>query len=220
MSYSLKKFQVGDSLMLAPDAPTSNLHKLYANGLWYEADLLAEIKRRQTGGIFVDIGAGLGNHTVHFAMECKADCVIAVESHPGCLDLLLQNVELNGLQNVEILRAHMHPTWKYCTLSTSEDELWHWSRQPTVTEGGDVKCWTLDDLLEYVHPAVIKIDIESAGVEILATGMEVVARSRPLIAIEANLQPERDAVAALLEPLDYECLGMYCWTPTYIWVAK
>ena len=219
---SLVSFPVGAANMLIPEEDEgSNLFALYQAGHWYEADLLAAIKARRRGGTFVDIGAGYGNHTVFFAAECHADRVVAVEPYPGCYEILEANVRHNQLANcVETHRALIHPAWTSATLTGPEGktlpDTWSWSTQPVLVEGGDTLCVTLDRLLEGIDVDVLKVDVEETGPVVLRSGLEMLAVSQPLVAIEAE-PAEQPAVAELLEPLGYVCLGRFCATPTFLW---
>lgn len=221
---SLVRMKVGSAAMLVP-GPDDHLAETYAEtGTWYENDLLSAIKVRQQGGVFVDVGAHYGNHTVFFALECHAAHVIAVEPHPINFEILTANIEMNEIgDRVEAIRALIHPSWRTASLDypTEEQmaETWCASMLPVISRGGDTPCYTLDGLLDGVDVAAIKIDVENLGPSVLATGLATLARCHPLLAIEAELEREQEAVEALLVPLGYRCLGRYCATPTFLWLA-
>lgn len=221
---SLVPYMVGNATMLAPDSTDDHLATIYRHGSWYEIDLLTAIKDIKQGGVFVDIGAGYGNHTVYFAVECKADHVVAVEPYPGNFAVLEANVRQNGLGDiVEPANALIHPEWTSATLNPPEGmdalpDAWSWSSQPMLTEGGDTPCFTLDALLEGLEVDVIKIDVEEMGPAVLGSGLEMLARCRPLVAIEAEPSEQKETDGLLLS-LGYECLGRYCATPTFLWRA-
>lgn len=208
--------------MLAPAAKRSHLHILYRQGHWYEGDLLAAIKKRQRGGTFVDIGAGYGNHSIFFAVECRADHVVAVEPYPGNFEVLEETVRLNDLGDVvETARVLIHPEWDSATLNPPKgvDELpesWKCSMQPVLTEGGDTPCVTLDSLLDGLEVDVLKIDVEAMGPAVLRSGFETLTRCKPLVAIEAE-PSEQQEISDLLNALGYRSLGQFCATPTFLW---
>lgn len=214
-------FPVGRATMLAPDIEDDHLNILYRAGVWYENDLLDAIRALRCGGVFVDIGAGFGNHSVFFALECSADKVIAVEPYPSSFAVLEANIRNNGLGDVVDARcALIHPTWDSATMSPAEGEqlpeMWSWRTQPVLSEGGERQCVSLDRLLSDVDVAVVKIDVEEMGPAVLASGMGMLAKSRPLVAVEAE-PTEQGEVDDLLESLGYRCLGRYCATPTFLW---
>lgn len=218
---SLVPLRVGQASMLAPGTADDHLFTVYRQGRWYEQDLLEAIERLKRGGVFVDVGAGYGNHTIFFAVECHADQVIAVEPYPGNFAILEANVRHNGLDGTVIAHnALIHPSWKSATLNAPEGrelpETWCYSTQPVVTEHGDTDCFTLDDILAGVHVDVIKIDVEEMSPIALRTGIETLRHCRPLVAIEAE-PSEQAETAEILTGLGYRCLGEYCATPTFLW---
>lgn len=220
---TLVPLPVGHATMLVPGHDGDHLFTVYREGRWYEQDLLDAIRELQHGGVFVDVGAGYGNHTVFFAVECAADQVIAVEPYPGNFAILEANVRHNDLGDV--VTAHnalIHPSWQSATLNPPAGvelpETWWWSRQPVLTEHGGTECFTLDEILAGTNVALVKIDIEEMGAAALRSGAAMLARCKPLVAIEAE-PSEQDEVAAVLEPLGYRCLGCYCATPTFLWQA-
>lgn len=224
LSDGLIPVQVGNAELLVPDTDADQLSLLYRRThQWYEPELLAAIKERQSGGVFVDVGCGAGNHTMHFSIECQADKVIAVEPYAGNYAILLANVLHSGLEDVvEPHRALIHPTWKSATLKSRTDqplpETWCYSNQPLLVEGGATPCLRLDTLLEDEMVAVLKIDVEEMGPMVLATAMDTIEQCTPLIAIEAE-PSEEDAIESLLRPLGYEIAGVFCATPTFLWEA-
>lgn len=189
----------------------SNVYGLYKQGLWYENDLLAAIQARQMGGVFVDVGAGYGNHTVFFALECAADQVIAVEPYTECFEILQANISNNDLGGgVDAHQAMIHPQWESAAATVTN--------RLVFTEHGDIPCFTLDGLLAGRDVAVIKIDVEAMGPAVLGTGAETLERCRPLVAIEAE-PSEQPAVDGILLAVGYKCLGRYCATPTFLWAS-
>ena len=64
--------------------------------LFFEIDLLEHIYLSvPRSGVFLDVGANIGNHSVYFAKFC-ADHVLAVEPHPKLLPILRRNLEANA----------------------------------------------------------------------------------------------------------------------------
>src|SRR5206468_4045383 len=65
--------------------------------LFFEIGLLEHIYLSVAGrGVFLDVGANIGNHSVFFAKFC-ADHVLAVEPNPKVLPLLRRNLKTNAL---------------------------------------------------------------------------------------------------------------------------
>jgi hypothetical protein len=86
-------------------------------------------------------------------------------------------------------------------------------------DGSAIAARRLDDALAGFHDiAVVKIDAEDLGVEVLESGQRTIERDRPVIAIEATTDVACSRIRRLLQPLGYEIVGQFCWTPTWLWV--
>jgi FkbM family methyltransferase len=199
------------------------------SGTYYERDLLEAISARAPRGTFVDVGAHYGNHTVYFALECHAERVIAVEPNPPAFDGLLANVAANEIEEVaQPLALAVHPT-----LTQVDVIALPWRPRPgsgavgnSGTVGvkeavnGGVRAAPLDEILADAGTiAVLKVDAEGLGAEILESGLGTLERDRPLVAVEAATNDAYARVRDLLTPLGYAPAGRYCWTPTWLWVA-
>jgi hypothetical protein len=67
--------------------------------------------------------------------------------------------------------------------------------------------------------AVVKVDAEGESASILRSGLDVLARDRPLVAAEAATDAQLRELRAVLEPLGYRALARYGWTPTWLLTA-
>lgn len=215
--------------MLLPDADHITM-AIQHSGTYYECDLLDAIRCRRVHGTFVDVGAHYGNHTLYFALECGAERVVAIEPNATSFDGLLANVRANGIfQRVSALRIAIHPSWDRVTPVPLP-----WQPDPgtpikartnsgrmgviPTSDGDKASAARLDDILSlFGKIAVLKIDAEDLSVEALESGMTVLKRDRPLVAVEAASDTECARLRRLLHPLGYELLGQYCWTPTWLW---
>lgn len=72
------------------------------SGEFYEAEELDIIKQYfKVNGVFVDIGANVGNHTIFASKILNAKKVIPFELHPDALAILTTNIALNDCKNVD-----------------------------------------------------------------------------------------------------------------------
>lgn len=216
--------------LVLPDADHITM-AIQESGTYYERDLLDAIRGRHLQGTFVDVGAHYGNHTVYFALECGAQRVVAIEPNPTSFGGLLANVRVNGIyQQVTALRIAIHPR---CPRVTLVPGLWRpepGTRMQARTNSGmigvspslgrcEIPAGRLDNILAaFGKIAVLKIDIEGLGVEALESGVTLLNRDRPLVAVEAASVTEQARLRRLLLPLGYELIGQYCWTPTWLWM--
>jgi FkbM family methyltransferase len=74
----------------------------HLRGEFYEAEELQIIRTHfKAGGVFVDIGANVGNHTIFAAKILGAQKVIPFEVNPTAIEVLRANILLNNCTNVD-----------------------------------------------------------------------------------------------------------------------
>ncbi|MCX5951909.1 MAG: FkbM family methyltransferase [Cyanobacteria bacterium] len=141
-----------------------------------EADVYDEIiARLPGGGLFVDVGANVGLHTILAAFHMgQRGRVLAVEPVPANLELLRKNLQLNGLLD----RCQIFPF----ALTETGDLSIRMSVEPGLSPAASISqtsrntensisvaTKTLDDICEAAEkiPDLIKIDVEGAEHEVL-----------------------------------------------------
>lgn len=195
---------------------------------FYETPLLQRIAALAKPGIYVDLGAHIGNHTVFFLAFCPSTAVVAVEPSDSHR-LLEQNVArlqatdpTAARKSAWLLQAAMHPTWTTChsvrpvPLNTGQDR---------IAADGPVQCWTLDDLVADARSprrpaplALIKLDLEGLEAPVLGSGMVAIRADRPVVVAETSDAGTKAAIDRLLGPLGYRADGPHCRTPTWLWI--
>lgn len=169
------------------------------------------------GRAAIDCGAHLGNHSLYFSR--LFDVVIAVEACETSFGALVDNMAVNGVANVEAVRAVA------CEHNEGEETLRVWKDQPCLAftaarcgvnqwaEGRDdalVKetCprRTLDSIRQQVtvEPvALIKIDVEGCELEAVQGAAEIIVRDRPVLWLESWPHRRRSYNAAM-QRIGYE----------------
>lgn len=178
---------------------------------WYERDLLDDIKARVKGGLAVDVGAHIGNHTVWMAAACGLQ-VVAVEPNPAARAQLERNVALNDLGGqVRVIAAAAGP--KRGRARNHDGNPGNSGMSRALDDpAGDVPVITIDSL-NLVDVSVMKIDVEGAELGILRGARKTLRRCHPVLYVEAvDTLPE---VEQFLRPLGYVRFGQYAITPTY-----
>lgn len=199
-----------------------------ANG-FYEAPLLAELRKRVAGnpGIVIDVGAHIGNHTVFFA-KVMHRVVIAVEPNDEVFPHLVRNVNAAGIAGrVTALgcAAGAYPG-RWCSVPREERTRGNTGMQRVAYTQGklDVNvptklCVPLDMVLpRETRVALVKLDVEGFEVAALSGMLTTILKYRPLLAIEAVSAGALKEQKALLSSAGYHP-SERSWgkTPVYIW---
>jgi FkbM family methyltransferase len=188
--------------VVMPDSKGS-LSKHFEIGTFYEGHMLYAIEALGKTGVYVDVGANVGNHSVFFEMFCPSTMVVSFEPLDWEFSFLVRARDVNELT----FDAHE------IGLSDKEGEF--------VTEVGSqtysIRTTTLDSFrLDDV--AVIKIDIEGMEVPALRGMTDTLTRCRPHLFIEAHTKDELIEQESLLNALGYARTGrVWNTSPTYEW---
>ena len=183
-----------------------------SQGVW-EADVMKLLGRTlRPGGIFVDVGAHVGFHSVLAGqLVGPAGKVFAVEPAPWAVELLRANAWRHGLDvNVLPYAASEAAATVRLALDAAHRSGAHLTEAEDAVE---VEARPLDELLPGVEVDVMKIDVEGAEPLVLRGAGAVLVRSPRLLAIvefrdERHLSGESPTeVLAFYESLGFElCL--------------
>lgn len=183
-------------------------------GRYYEADLLEAIRDLGLGGTYVDVGAHIGNHSVYFGLECRAERIIAIEPNRDSWSRLAVNIRDNGLEyKATALNALVHPSWRDAHLAEVPNGN---SGMARFAEGGDIQCIGLDDVLPD-DVTLIKVDVEGSALDVLKSAEKTIKTRHPVLAVEAIDDAELKAVRGYLSGFGYDADGPYAITPVWIW---
>lgn len=205
-------------------------HKLVKRRVFYENDLLFYLAYAVTrGGVYVDIGANIGNHAVYFG-KYLADFVVCIEPSRPVREQLQKNLMANGLESrTLVIAAGIGKSRDTGRLAIPESKAGNFGAgSVTLGDEGDgeaVDIYPLGPLLAE-HSAklpkkritLLKIDVEGMGPQVLEGCLDVLKEHHPQIVIEAETDAEYAAITGLLDPLGYRMVGCFCATPTYLFV--
>lgn len=158
-------------------------------------------------GVFVDIGAHVGNHSIFFAKYCpQCESVLAYEPSKEAFDVLEANIKTVG--GIEAFREAVGETAGKCTIQKNADH----PAQNTIklSNKGKTKVVTLPTDLGAV--SLIKIDVEQMEKETVKGCLEVIERDKPELFIETFGDP--NDILELL-PDGYRLVKRYNYAPTY-----
>jgi FkbM family methyltransferase len=192
----------------------------------YEVEVLESIQHRlklaPREGLFVDVGAFIGTHSLYFALFCGAHQVIAYEADPHTFAALKSNVRTNGVEAIvtcinKALGAQegMGSVVRWDQSNTSANYV----RFSSANNRDQVEVVRLDDEVSARNAApvqLIKIDVEGAEVTVLKGAREVIDRSRPLLCVEMLTATHVCQVLWLLHSRRYAILDCVGYVPTYI----
>lgn len=178
--------------------------------------MLRDVQARlPSGGLFVDVGANIGNHALFAAGVCDAE-IIAFEPSSQLADQCAATLAANGLPidlrlqgaGAAPMRARLEPGLAGNAGMTS--------LQPDPN--GPISIVTLDQALQGRTPSVIKIDVEGMECDVIAGARATLLRAKPSLYVEAATDEAFAAVDALLTPLGYEPQARFNATPTWLFV--
>lgn len=180
---------------------------------FYEQWMLTNIQQLPyMQGIWIDVGAHVGNHTIFFSTKCDADEVWAYEPTPSTFAILEQNVATNKGNTVRLFNCAVGAKKGYCTVKEDKE---HSGRNKVTKSKGKCKLEILGDIAAKV--ALIKIDVEGFEFEVLKGAMPVIERDLPELFIESF--EGADKIWHVL-PEVYKLKGTFNNAPTFWFSAK
>lgn len=119
------------------------------------------------GDLFVDVGANAGVYTL-LASGHVGSTSVAIEPVPGTFRRLAENVQLNGLwEEVRMLNVAVGSESGTVWMTNSHDTMNFVMPSSRDEEGIEVQQVALDEVLQDVYPALIKIDVEGYELNVL-----------------------------------------------------
>lgn len=189
-------------------------------GKVYEQVFLDHVRTSAREGVYLDVGAHLGTHTVWFAKLCPSTQVHAFEPVSRYAEVVRRNIVANDLQGkVTLHNIGLSDVPGEATnyLSPEHQVGFADSDGQGVTETFAVR--RLDDVVSG-PVAVIKLDVEGMEVKALQGARRILSRYRPTVFAEAHNEQRAADIAAALAPFGYRPTGkVFNATPTYEFAA-
>jgi len=185
-------------------AQPGGVRRCLYDGCFYEERFLEHIRSLGKSGLYLDIGAYIGTHTLFFAVLCEATAVYAFEPRPALFDELQRNVRANELEDKVTL----------FNIGLASE-----SKTVTGEQNGDIaefECTPLDQILNDEIVTVVKMDVEGMELDILTGAKRMLGRCKPVIFAEAHEGEEWRAIEAYLREFGYVWSGrVFNRSPTY-----
>lgn len=173
--------------------------KLMAGRCWQRRELDAAISALEhvgslkAGGLFVDVGANIGVHSIYALSSGAFDGALAIEPEPNNFSLLERNIRLNGLeQRIAAIQAAASTCSGQLQLMRHRRNHGAHSVEGTfvkhASDSVSIAALSLDDILarqsiSAVDVALVKIDVEGHELAVLE-GMHKVRQASVPIMIE------------------------------------
>jgi hypothetical protein len=170
------------------------------NGKIYEQQLVLEtlvptINRIEGKKVILDIGAHIGSHSILYSKYIP-DCEIySFEPQKELYNLLVRNVEINGLTNVKMYNTCVGHAMQTCSMSKilrdGYDLVVDYNTTKSFNYGGiqlglggePVEMLTVDSLK--LHACnYMKIDVEGAEPLVIMGALETIRKYKPIIFFE------------------------------------
>ena len=185
---------------------------------FYEDKLLEKARSLNLKGVYVDIGANIGNHSIFFSCFCGSTVVYSFEIDETIFALLKKNMEKNCLQHIYHL-SDIGVLDKKGFVDISETNHLNAGMTKIVNvEGTHKKVNKLDNLLQNIENIVlIKIDVEGFELEIINGAQKILESQSPVIFAELATETEFKLVKNELSKYGYTTDNVnYAGTPTYL----
>jgi FkbM family methyltransferase len=173
------------------------------------SDLELQILRQlcAPGDVVIEIGANIGAHTVPLARHVGSQGrILAIEPQRLVFQTLCANIALNSLENVDCYWAAIGD--KEGAITVPEPNPNQRSNLGGVTlidarQGCLVECLTLDKFIALPRITMIKIDVEGMETEVIAGGLQLLQKFKPLLYVENDRLDKSEALMKLISSLGY-----------------
>jgi FkbM family methyltransferase len=150
---------------------------------FYELELLEYIKSKFTGGVVLDIGANIGNHSLFFS-KFVFNKTFAFETNPSNIILLNETKKINNISDESLVIYHVALSdghYKYI----NKDFRGNMGRSFIIEGEGDLITKKLDDF-DLPKVDLIKLDVEGHELNVLKGSNVLINKDFPHIVLECN----------------------------------
>lgn len=158
------------------------------HGEFYEAEELAILSRHfPVGGVLIDVGANVGNHSLYFGKMMSASKIIPIEPNPQVIPLLLANIMLNGLkERVDLSHIGKGLSDKAAGGFAMQERTHNIGGARMLENKGDIEVIPGDSFGVEAAPAMIKIDVEGMEMQVLDGFSDTLRLHKPVLFVEVD----------------------------------
>ena len=185
---------------------------------FYEDKLLEKARSLNLKGVYVDVGANIGNHSIYFNRFCGSTVVYSFEIDHKIFALLKKNMENNCSEDTYHLKEIGILDNKGFVDISDTNHLNAGMTKIVNVEGTEKKVNTLDNLLASVkNIALIKIDVEGLEMQVINGAQKILKDQSPVIFAELATETEFKFFKNELSKYGYTTDNVnYAATPTYL----
>ena len=173
------------------------IQRNHRRGRFYEQKELRQlVDIFPEGGVFVDIGANVGNHSLFAAKFLRPSKVIPFEPNPRAYSLLIENMLANQLGDiVDLTKLGVGVADKKAGGFAMEDRQRNLGGAKMLEGEGELEVHPGDDLLKGEKPDMIKIDVEGMEMKVLKGLEKTIKKHKPIILAEIDNENEDEFMA-------------------------
>lgn len=152
----------------------------YIANEWHDG-MISEVVKSKA---ILDIGSNIGNHTLYFLNECGAKYVYCFEPAIDTFTILRKNIEINHLENkTTLFNVGVGRKSGDAVIASSKDRNTAYTKI-AVSEKGDIKIVSIDELEIAESIGFVKIDVEGFELEVIKGMQKTLKRDKPVVLIE------------------------------------
>ncbi len=195
---------------------------------FYENDLLLHLAvNGPQGGLFIDVGANIGNHSIFFG-KFLAEHVVCIEPFHDLQPILKKNMDSNGITNYSIFHCGVGSKACYGEVIMPANAKNNMGMAQLVLKNENdenaIPVKTLDLIVRELDSnlpiQLIKVDVEGMELDVLRGAQFILQNHRPQLIIEAQTQTKKHEIDLFLGQYGYESIGQFCYTPTFHYIDK
>lgn len=185
---------------------------------FYEERLLDKARSLNLEGVYVDIGANIGNHSIFFNCFCNSTKVYSFEIDASIFAILKKNIELNCAEDTYHLGEIGILDRKGLVDLSDINHLNAGMTKIVNVEGSQREVDTLDNIMHGVDNIVlIKMDVEGFELQIIEGAKHILENQSPVIFAELATKKEFKLFKDAVSKFGYTTDGVnYAGTPTYL----
>jgi FkbM family methyltransferase len=174
-------------------------------GFYEEQELDSIAPFFKTGGVFVDIGANTGQHSIYFAKLRGASKLILFEPVPFTCRIATENIRLNNLEAIaDLSNLGFGVSDKSSRANFSIRNIKNLGGAELLEDSnGALQTITGDSVLADQHVDFIKIDTEGFEIKVLKGLERTISESRPTIFVEVD-NDNLPAFETFIKETDYK----------------